>query len=342
LSPVELSFEPTPAFGKYRPFLEHGISHPTKTNTNLLEFLIEKWTNPDDVILDCMAGAGTTGVVAALHGRNAIQVEIEPLYYTWMEEARRKVESATTFVKKGWIRNFQGDARNLSKMLSHVDVIITSPPYTNQAVENPNVYRYRKGGMFAEERLVDAVITSPPYLTDHVKYSSEKFWRKAKERGKRWGSKPPAGTERRPTGRENIGNLPFGDINRIKILEKNKDLDVLHAQLMVNGRRTYLSEMLTVYKEMFNILKPKGRAIVIVRPFYRGHKPIDLPYYTYLLMSAVGFKLEMLYKIRLEAQSFWRRLYHEKNPDIPAVRHEYALVMLKPDDSGKDSKGGVR
>jgi len=46
-----------------------------------------------------------------------------------------------------------------------VDVIVTSPPYTNEAAENPNVHKYRKGGQFAEEK-VDAIVTSPPYVPD--------------------------------------------------------------------------------------------------------------------------------------------------------------------------------
>jgi DNA modification methylase len=54
----ELLFEPTPSFGKYKIFLEHAVAHPAKANTELLEFLILKFTKPGDVILDPMAGSG--------------------------------------------------------------------------------------------------------------------------------------------------------------------------------------------------------------------------------------------------------------------------------------------
>ncbi|MCR6692821.1 MAG: site-specific DNA-methyltransferase, partial [archaeon YNP-LCB-003-016] len=74
---VELNFPSTPAFGKYKPFLDHAVAHPAKANTKLLEYLILNYTKPGDVILDPMAGSGSTGVVAALHGRNAIQIDIE-------------------------------------------------------------------------------------------------------------------------------------------------------------------------------------------------------------------------------------------------------------------------
>jgi DNA modification methylase len=160
----ELMFEPTPGFGKYRKYLEHAINHPAKINTDLLEFLISTFTKEGDVILDPMAGSGSTGVVAALHGRNAIQVDIERRFYEFMEKARENVEKTPTLTPKGWIRNICGDSRNLSKLLQEADICITSPPYTNSAAENLNVSRYRKGGMFAEEKLVDVAITSPPYL----------------------------------------------------------------------------------------------------------------------------------------------------------------------------------
>jgi hypothetical protein len=35
----ELLFEPTPAFGEYKPFLEHATTHPAKMNTKIIEFL---------------------------------------------------------------------------------------------------------------------------------------------------------------------------------------------------------------------------------------------------------------------------------------------------------------
>ena len=72
----ELLFNATPGFGPYKRFLEDAIAHPAKMNTKLLKFLIKNFTQQGDVILDPMCGSGSTGVVAALHGRNAVQVDI--------------------------------------------------------------------------------------------------------------------------------------------------------------------------------------------------------------------------------------------------------------------------
>jgi hypothetical protein len=41
LSAEELVLPSTPAFGEYKPFLEHATAHPAKMNTKLIEFLAE-------------------------------------------------------------------------------------------------------------------------------------------------------------------------------------------------------------------------------------------------------------------------------------------------------------
>ena len=102
------------------------------------------------------------------------------------------------------------------------------------------------------------------------------------------------------------------------------------CQFFKPQKPTYLSEMLTVYHEMFKVLKPGGSAAIVVKPFIRNRVVIDLPYQTLLLMQTCGFKLTRLFKLRLEQQSFWRILYMKKNPLVPQIWHEYILVCEKP------------
>jgi len=436
-------------------------------NTELLEFLIKNFTREGETILDPMCGSGSTGVVAALHGRNAIQIDIERRFVDWAEEARRRVEAHASLTPKGWIRNICGDARRLSELLKEADAVITSPPYTNQAAENPNVCRYRKGGRFAEEKLdaiitsppysdsnlgggderkrmerlvkagydpreflggrarnavlrhydeVDAVITSPPYADckkagkvkpeEVEKYA--KWWEENVEKRKwnSWGKSFHTPGRLRgiqslrdgySNSRENIGNLPLGEIDAIitsppyegslegasrctrggiasrgeeyeeldetirrlrefgrtdpkaggpygrslahryspnpdnigNLKSSDEEYQALAEGLTRSGKPTYLSEMLKVYGEMFKVLKPGGLAIVVVKPFIRNRRVIDLPWYTWLLMRKVGFELERLYKLRLKQQSFWRILYEKKNPEVPRISHEYVIVARK-------------
>jgi DNA modification methylase len=424
----ELDFEPTPGFGKYRRFLEHTIPHPAKMNTNLLEFLIKKYTREGDTILDPMAGTGSLGVVASLLGRNAIQVELEPRFYEWMEKARENVESHPTLTPKGRIINILGDARRLSELLGTIDAVITSPPYADsylgggdpekrkeriiKAGYNPEDYlggrarnavlkhysdvdvivtsppyaetiSNKAGGPTRVEKVgvstitarqysdsggnignlplgnVDAIITSPPYAsslegtTRHTRggiasrdpklaqsgtYSvmetgeldetilrPRAFGRTDPKAGGPYGSSLAHPYSPNPG---NIGNLDSSEQDYV-LLEKEKGLDTLYARLTRNGKPTYLSEMLKVYHEMYKVLKPGGLAIVVVKPYIRNKKIIDLPYYTYLLMERVGFKLEKLYKLRLSNMSFWRILYYKRYPDVPRIAHEYVIVMKK-------------
>jgi len=346
----ELDFPPTPAFGDYRPYLEHAVSHPAKANTKLLEFLILRYTKEGDVILDPMSGTGSTGVVAALHGRNAILVEIEPRFYEFIVQAKEKVEKAQTLSRKGRITCILGDARELSKLLRGIDTCITSPPYGDTDLSGGDIQRrverlVRAGydpreyvhGRAANAVLrhygeVDAVITSPPY-TNTANEDIEGVGKYRK--GGPFAEEKLGGPA---YGDGNISNLPLDPMDVYLLqgstggLEKGDGFDVLYRRLLTkNGRPTYLSEMLLVYREMHKVLKPGGRAIVIVKPFIKERRVVDLPHITYLLMAKVGFALETLYKLRLKTLSFWRNLYYQKNPDVPRIMHEYVLVCRKPD-----------
>jgi DNA modification methylase len=402
---TELNFDPTPGFGKFKNLMpKEAIAHPAKANVFLVEYLILKHTKEGETILDPMAGTGVLGVIASIHGRNAIQVELETKFYDWMEKARENVEKHTILTPKGKIVNICGDARRLSELVNQADVVVTSPPYTNSAAENPNVWKYRKGGKFAEEK-VDTIITSPPHGDTYlgggdVEKRKERLVKAGYDPKEFLGGKarnavlkhydevdavitsPPFGEplqyrggtqnkERmmkgnRPspysTNKENIGNLPIGNLSHNDIdaiitsppyenqlhdsaekraagawngseLDVKKNLPVGYSENPENignlKRETYLSEMLKVYSECYKVLRPNGKAIIVIKPFIRNKRVVDLPYHTYLLMKRIGFELEKLYKLRLKTSSFWRILYHKKFSNVPKIAHEWILVMRK-------------
>jgi 16S rRNA G966 N2-methylase RsmD len=417
----ELKIRQEVSFGKYAALMpEEARQHPAKYNTELIEFLIEKYTRPGDVVADIMAGTGVLGVVAALRGRDVVQVELEPHYFEWMEKARESVEKLNTLTPKGRIINLLGDARKLTELLAErVDTVITSPPFgdTNLSAGDPERRRERLlqagrdpndflGG-FARNAVLkhygqaDAVIVSPPYAgTKKSKADVEKMaerWDRAfREHAETWNSwdttsktpgrlrafkalgsgysenannignlplgpvdvvitSPPFGEANRGGGiavkgyegkhgrdpelhlrhdrplsnnPDNISNLVFGDITQLG--EQQEDLQQLYKRLMTKkGRPTYLSEMLLVYKNMFEILRPGGTACVVVKPFIKDRKVVDLPYITWCLLRSAGFTLEKAYKWRIERPSFWRILYAKKNPGVPLVAHEYVVVVRK-------------
>ena len=59
---------------------EENHIHPTQKPVALFEYLIETYTNEGDLVLDNVAGSGTTGVAAMNLNRNFILMEQEPEY----------------------------------------------------------------------------------------------------------------------------------------------------------------------------------------------------------------------------------------------------------------------
>jgi hypothetical protein len=397
----ELKIRQEVAFGKYAALMpEEARQHPAKYNTELIEFLIEKYTRPGDVVADIMAGTGVLGVVAALKGRDAVQVELEPKYMEWMEKARENVEKLITLTPKGRIVNILGDSRRLTELLAErVGAVITSPPFgdVNLSAGDPERRRERllqaghdpsdflggsaRNAVLKHYGQADAVIVSPPY-GDAVSDDKEGplagadikrygRWREGTARKHSYTqhlvpvkpdtnvdaviTSPPFGEANRGGGiavkgyegkhgkdpelhlrhdrplsdnPDNISNLAFGDT--AQLVEQQGDLQQLYERLLSKkGRPTYLSEMLLVYKNMFEILRPGGTACVVVKPFIKDRKVVDLPYITWCLLRAVGFTLERAYKWRIERPSFWRILYAKKNPGVPLVAHEYVVVVRK-------------
>jgi len=457
----ELFIDPTPGFGRYKKFLKHAIEHPAKMNTKLLELLIKKFTKKGDVVLDPLAGSGSTGVMAALHGRNAINVELERKFFDWMEGAREKTEKLTTLTKKGWIKNIHGDSRRLSELLGQqTDVVLTSPPYS-ESIKEGNVGLVgiiekesgipRKVFLKDKEKLkeaieiankkkpftysinpenignlkhgdIDAVITSPPYsesmnarnpISTWSEESKRKWWNNYHFQG--GGMSYEEFIKYQETHqysysdkKNNIGNLKHGDIDAVitsppyegslegtsrhtkgGIPERDArlgqtgtyaDIDAVitsppyeetlssskagkairTGQTKIHTEKhltrtytddlnkknignlkgeTYLTAMLQVYQEMWNVLKPNGLSIIVIKPFIRNKKVVDLPYQTYQLLQTVGFELIDLYKLRLKNPSFWRVLYYKKHPQVPKLKHEYILIGQKTESNGDDDVG---
>lgn len=55
--------------------------HPTQKPVALMEYLINTYSNPGELVLDNCMGGGTTGVAALRLGRNFIGIEKDPTYF---------------------------------------------------------------------------------------------------------------------------------------------------------------------------------------------------------------------------------------------------------------------
>jgi hypothetical protein len=208
------------------------------------------------------------------------------------------------------------------------------------------------------QALVDTVITSPPYAHESTASKPTKFEKQGLFKMGHSKEEPYTKEDYRTWIKHKNGNISkrklfiripckpeeaqFHDTREGRkgtIWEWTKEVEATPEiiQQMQNLKsekkgksETYLEAMLKVYGEMFQVLKPGGLAIIVVKPFIRNKKPVDLPYHTWLLMAKVGFNLVKLYKLRIKQHSFWRILQYRKFPEVPIIAHEYVLVCQKP------------
>ena len=65
--------------------------HPTQKPSELMQILIENYTNENDIILDCFMGSGSTGVACANTNRKFIGIELDNNYFNI---AKQRIEEA--------------------------------------------------------------------------------------------------------------------------------------------------------------------------------------------------------------------------------------------------------
>jgi len=193
-----LIFPSTAGFRGWEQFFsKESTSHTAKTNLSLLRWILETYTSEGDVVLDPMAGTGSTIVLASLLGRHGVAVEYEPRFCDMIRANIALTERQATLTPKGKMVCIQGDARELSKLLKEPDTIVTSPPYsltregsdrtsTGIDVQTGKSLWSKTGSEFSEGNIqklphgdIDAVITSPPYESSVPAYDEkwlEEHW----------------------------------------------------------------------------------------------------------------------------------------------------------------------
>lgn len=109
-------------------YLPASNLHPAKMLPELARRITNDYSHDGDLVVDPMCGIGTTLVEAALAGRRAIGVELEP---RWSALAQANLAHAGADTKTVDVR--QGDARQLTAILADVagtvDLVVVSPPY---------------------------------------------------------------------------------------------------------------------------------------------------------------------------------------------------------------------
>src|ERR1700728_265424 len=117
--------------GRYLPAV---TAHPGKMLPELARRIIAEYSTPGQLVVDPLAGIGTTVVEAALLDRQAIGVELEARWATLAEE---NFDHMLDQGRRPLAQVRRGDARRLPTLLGDVagmvDLIVTSPPYACDA-----------------------------------------------------------------------------------------------------------------------------------------------------------------------------------------------------------------
>lgn len=119
---------PAQRAGRYTP---ESVQHPARMLPAIAWHAIGAYTKPGDIVLDPMAGVGTT-IVEAMHaGRDGIGVEYEA---KWAELADANVRLAASQHAPGRGMIIRGDSTQLTSILpaavhGKAALVVTSPPY---------------------------------------------------------------------------------------------------------------------------------------------------------------------------------------------------------------------
>ncbi|GAI63458.1 unnamed protein product, partial [marine sediment metagenome] len=185
---MELKFKRDTSFRKQF-FVPDSFAHPAKMDAQLLIWIVERYTQLGEVILDPMAGMGTTMLACTL-GRNVVLVELEEKFCKMCQDNWEIVKTKPQLgYQLGNCQIIQGDARQLKGL---VDKCVFSPPYAltiQKGHEGVQAWKVIEGLKNADKETLQA---------------------RAKELAQKGEI-----TNQYGEGPDNIGNLPYGQIDKI-------------------------------------------------------------------------------------------------------------------------------
>jgi len=214
-------------------YMSDSIKHPAKAHLGMMNWILKKFCQDGDVVLDPMCGIGTTLIegMKLLPNSVFLGVEYEPRFVDWTNQNIKHIEKLARrdwFMKIGKAIVVQGDARELSKVLKEkVDKCIFSPPF-GQAQTGGGIAKKGYDGpkhsptdlvgkrSYMPENIgdkdnisnlgygsVDKIVTSPPW-GGKVQHKTNYLGKQKGESGFEYSEDP-----------ENLGNLPHGSVDKI-------------------------------------------------------------------------------------------------------------------------------
>jgi hypothetical protein len=115
-------------YQRARLFDEASFTHHAKANLNLLQAILDRYSDPGDLVVDPMGGSGSI-YIGLLTGRRVIAGDIEAQWARLLAENQIGLarQSIIAFATPGLACHW--DAAKLPLACGHVDLCVTSPPY---------------------------------------------------------------------------------------------------------------------------------------------------------------------------------------------------------------------
>ncbi len=290
-----------------------SIRHPAKMELNMCRKIIKLYSKPGDLILDPMAGIGSTVVEGMILGRNVFGVEYEDKFVKLAAKNISKVEKSMGFMNSlGSGKVVQGDSRVLSKVLiNDYDSIIFSQPYANENKGMGLNKRKQEGKLTKDDiRMGNCVntISEDKNNIDNIK---------------NYGCVDTI-----------ITSPPFADQEWIKKHAPRKHTSELYSENKNDKKqlgnlkgKTYLSEMLKIYFECYKVLKPNGYLVLVTKNFVRKGERVRLDLDTIKLCEQAGFKIFARHYRKINNPSFWITNAIQKfEKKFPGKPHPYPLT----------------
>jgi hypothetical protein len=115
-------------YQRARLFEPRSFTHHAKSNLNLVQTIVDRYSDPDDLVIDPMGGAGSI-LVALLTDRRVITGDVETQWAQLLRDNAQCLARQSLFPFFAPGLACQWDAANLPLLSGRVDLIITSPPY---------------------------------------------------------------------------------------------------------------------------------------------------------------------------------------------------------------------
>lgn len=261
--------------------------------------------------------------------------------------------SPTNIAAQGFADGYSKNPKNIGNLpYGQTDKIVTSPPYseirmdgggkdragmkpyTDEPADTWRTQRDQKNIGNLPHGKIDKIISSPPYEEamgkKHHSPANTKLTREKKlpntytDRVDKIVSSPPfEQTISSKAGGPTSKKFNPGGCRKLRSYSSNED------NIGNLKGKTYLGEMLMVYKQCYKILKPAGLMILITKDFIRNFKRVHLGEDTIKLCQAAGFTLKEIYYRKIEHPSFWRINYQQKHPEVEKIDSEDILIFEK-------------